>query len=66
MRPQPLRQQEISCQSSLAAIIPISESDLALCTKLSDAQADRLWKRIDREIAEGKAVRIDSPAEVLR
>jgi prevent-host-death family protein len=49
----------------VAAIVPISERNLALCTNLSDAQAQRLWERIDGEIAAGKAKQLDKPQEVL-
>lgn len=49
----------------VAAIVPISERDLSLCTNLSDEQSQRLWDRVDREIATGKAKQLDNPQEVL-
>lgn len=39
----------------VAAIVPISDDDLELSSRLSDAKAAALWQRIDAEIADGRA-----------
>jgi prevent-host-death family protein len=37
----------------VAAIVPLSEEDIELAPSLADAQAERLWHRIERERREG-------------
>lgn len=49
----------------IAAIIPISEDDLCLDLKLTDTQADRLWRYIEQEREEGKLREFDSSAQVV-
>ncbi len=39
----------------VAAIVSISEADLQLSPRLSDAKAAALWQRIDDEVADGRA-----------
>lgn len=37
----------------VAAIVPLSEEDLELAPGLTDAQAERIWHRLERERREG-------------
>lgn len=37
----------------VARILPLSEKDLELAARLSDAQADRFWKEIRKERGKG-------------
>ena len=50
----------------VAAIVRISEDDLELAPRLSDAQAARLWARIDEEIQGGTARPIETAEALLR
>lgn len=50
----------------VAAIMPISEADLGLSPRLSDAQARRLWRRIDDEIAQNRTVVIKKAEDILK
>ena len=48
----------------VALIVPLSEKDLEVSSRLSDGQAERLW----REIGEGRSgagVVLESPAEAV-
>jgi prevent-host-death family protein len=49
----------------VAAIVSISDDDIELSTRLSDAQAAKLWERIAAEIAEGRAKEVERPEEIL-
>jgi prevent-host-death family protein len=49
----------------VAAIVSISEDDIEISTRISDAQALRLWERIDAEIAHGRAREVERPEEIL-
>ena len=44
----------------VAAIIPITEADLELSTRITDEQARRLWRDIEAERAAGRARVFDS------
>jgi hypothetical protein len=48
----------------VAAIVSISEDDLELSSRLSDAKAAALWKRIDEEIADRRAKEWKVPEKV--
>ena len=45
----------------VALIVPISDADLEVGARLSDAQAARLWKQIADERASGSTVALASP-----
>ena len=47
----------------VAVIVPISEDDLELSSRLSDAKAAALWQRIDEEIADQRTAELESPHE---
>jgi prevent-host-death family protein len=49
----------------VAAIVPVSIEDLELAPRLTDPQAERLWKRIEGERASGASVAFDGPAEAV-
>ncbi len=40
----------------VAAIVPLSEEDIELAPSLADAQAERLWQRIERERRESTTI----------
>ena len=44
-------------------LMPITDADLELAPRLSDAQALRFWERIERERAEGKVLAFESPEQ---
>lgn len=48
----------------VAAIVSISEADLELSSRLSDAKAAALWQRIDEEIADQRTAEWKSPNKV--
>ena len=50
----------------VAAIVRITEDDIELSPRLSDGQASNLWERIDAEIADGVAVHIEAPEDLLK
>jgi len=50
----------------VAVIMPISDEDIELSARLSDAQATRLWERIDGEIAKGSAVELKAARDILK
>ena len=49
----------------VATLIPITENDLELTPRLTDAQATRLWDQIRRERAEGRLQRFSSPEKAV-
>ncbi len=48
----------------VAAIVPISVDELELAARLTDAQAERLWKRLAEERVSGRTLVFDSPMTV--
>ena len=46
----------------VVTLTPITEDDLELAPRLSDAQAARFWDRIERERSEGKLLSFASSA----
>jgi prevent-host-death family protein len=44
----------------VAAIVPVSADDLELAPRLSDPQAERLWRQIETERRDGSSIVMDS------
>ncbi len=49
----------------VAAIVPVSPEDLELAPRLTDPQAERLWKQIESERANGASLAFDGPDEAV-
>jgi len=49
----------------VAAIVPVSPDDLELAPRLTDPQAERLWKQIAVERASGASLAFDGPAAAV-
>jgi prevent-host-death family protein len=49
----------------VAAIVPVSAADLELAPRLSDPQAERLWRQLAAEQASGASLVFDSPGEAV-
>jgi prevent-host-death family protein len=49
----------------VAAIVPVSADDLELAPRLTDPQAERLWKQIEDERASGASVVFDAPEKAV-
>jgi prevent-host-death family protein len=49
----------------VAAIVPVSSADLELAPRLTDPQAERLWKQIEGERSSGAGLAFDGPAEAV-
>jgi prevent-host-death family protein len=49
----------------VAVILPLSEADLEVSPRLSDAQAERLWRQIAAERQDGSSVILESPEEAV-
>jgi prevent-host-death family protein len=49
----------------VATIVPISEDDLELAPRLSDSQAERLWREIGTGSAQGAGFVADSPVDAV-
>jgi prevent-host-death family protein len=49
----------------VAALVPITEADLELVPRLTDAQAGRLWEMVDRESKEGKLKELAAAEDLL-
>lgn len=49
----------------VAAIVPLSLEDLELAPRLTDPQAERLWKQIEGERASGASVAFDGPGDAV-
>jgi prevent-host-death family protein len=49
----------------VAAIVPVSSADLELAPRLTDPQAERLWKQIEGERASGASLVFEGPAEAV-
>ena len=47
----------------VAAIIPVSADQFELAPRLTDAQAERLWRQIREERRHGSSLLFDSPQE---
>jgi prevent-host-death family protein len=45
----------------VAAIVPVSAADFELAPRLTDPQAERLWKQIATEQANGASLAFDGP-----
>jgi prevent-host-death family protein len=45
----------------VAAIVPVSSDDLELAPRLTDPQAERLWRQIEGERVSGASVVFDAP-----
>lgn len=50
----------------VAAIVPISSEDLELSFRLTDAQAERLRRRLAQEEAAGKTLVLEGPEAAIR
>ena len=46
-------------------LTPITQDDLELAPRLTDAQAQRFWDRIERQRQEGKLLSFDSPEKAV-
>jgi prevent-host-death family protein len=49
----------------VAAIVALSPEELELPSRLTDGQAERLWRTLGEERASGKTVELASPAEAV-
>jgi len=49
----------------VAAIVPVSLDDFELAPRLTDPQAERLWKQIEDERASGASLAFDGPGEAV-
>ena len=49
----------------VAAIVPVSAEQFELAPKLTDAQAERLWRQIRAERGDGSSLLFDSPQETV-
>ena len=49
----------------VAAIIPVSANQFELAPRLTDAQAERLWRQIREERRHGSSLLFDSPQETV-
>jgi antitoxin (DNA-binding transcriptional repressor) of toxin-antitoxin stability system len=49
----------------VALIVPLSAEDLEVAPRLSDGQAERLWREIAAESRHGGGVVMDSPDQAL-
>ncbi|HSF17798.1 MAG TPA: type II toxin-antitoxin system prevent-host-death family antitoxin [Vicinamibacteria bacterium] len=49
----------------VAAIVPLTEDDLELAPSLTDAQAERLWRRLDEERREGSTLLFESAEDAV-
>ncbi len=49
----------------VAAIVPVSAEDLELAPRLTDPQAERLWRLIAAERASGASLTFEGPAELV-
>ena len=47
----------------VAAIVPISDADLELHARLTDAQAERLWRDLAAERRDGSMLLFDAPED---
>ena len=49
----------------VAAIVPVSAADFELAPRITDAQAERLWRQIRAERGDGSSLLFDSPQETV-
>ena len=49
----------------VAAIVPVSADDLELAPRLTDSQAERLWRQIEGERASGASLVFDAPEKAV-
>jgi prevent-host-death family protein len=49
----------------VALIVPLSEADLEVAPRLTDAQAERLWRQIAAERRNGASVVMESAAKAV-
>ena len=49
----------------VAAIVPVSAADFDLAPRITDAQAERLWRQIRAERGDGSSLLFDSPQETV-
>jgi len=49
----------------VAAIVPVSAADFELAPRLTDPQAERLWKQIESERASGASLVFDAPEKAV-
>lgn len=49
----------------VAAIVPVSADQFELAPRLTDAQAERLWRQIRDERGDGSSLLFDSPQETV-
>jgi prevent-host-death family protein len=49
----------------VAAIVPVSPEDFELAPRLTDPQAERLWKQVEGERASGASVVFDAPEKAV-
>ena len=49
----------------VALIVPLSEQDLEVAPRLTDAQAERLWAQVATERRDGSSVVMDSPEKAV-
>lgn len=49
----------------VAAIVPVSAEDLELGPRLSDPQAERLWRHLEAERRHGASLVMESPEEAV-
>ena len=49
----------------VVVLTPVTDADLEITPRLSDAQAERFWQRIERERTEGRLTAYDSPDEAV-
>ncbi len=49
----------------VARIVPLSEEDLEVSPRLTDAQAERLWARLAAERRNGRSLVVEGPQEAV-
>ena len=49
----------------VAAIVPVSADHFELAPRITDAQAERLWRQIRAERGDGSSLLFDSPQETV-
>ena len=49
----------------VAAIVPVSAADLELAPRLTDPQAERLWRQIEGERTSGASLSFDAPERAV-
>ena len=49
----------------VAAIVPLSAADLELPPRLTDPQAERLWRRLHEERRDGSSILLESPQDAV-